>query len=449
MTVSSRTTFNPSRLVCFPFPSTAAPEPALTHPLIQTLKRLRGNARACVYTEPMWGVPYNLFAPFASVYMLALGLTDAQIGLLASLGLAAQIVFAMLSGAVTDRLGRKRATLISDLLSWSVPCLLWAFAQDFNWFLAAALFNSIWRISMTSWNCLLVEDTDPELLVDIYSWIYMAGLAAAFFTPLAGLLFQSFSLVPTMRGLYLLAFAVMTAKFLLMNQWVSETAQGRVRMLETSGQSLLAILREYGGVFRQVLRAPRTLTTIAIMLIWAVSALISNTFWPVFVTGRLLIPAELLALYPFARAVIMLLFYFIAMPRIREMHFRGPMTVGFLGFAASQLVLISLPQRAYGLLLVSVLIEACSYATVATLMDRLTVVTVEPRERARIMAIIYVIILAVTSPFGWIAGQLSETHRALPFVLNAALFVLGAGAALLAARVSGPEWEARVLEPGE
>ena len=36
------------------------------NPLISTLKNLRGNPRACVYTEPLWGIPYNLFAPYAS-----------------------------------------------------------------------------------------------------------------------------------------------------------------------------------------------------------------------------------------------------------------------------------------------------------------------------------------------------------------------------------------------
>ena len=43
------------------------------HAMIRTLLGLRGNPRACVYTEPLWGIPYNLFIPYASLYMLALG----------------------------------------------------------------------------------------------------------------------------------------------------------------------------------------------------------------------------------------------------------------------------------------------------------------------------------------------------------------------------------------
>jgi MFS family permease len=119
--------------------------------LISTLKNLRGNPRAAVYTEPLWGIPYNLYAPYASLYMLALGVKDSQIGMLASIGLALQVVFALLSGAITDKFGRKRTTLVSDLISWSIPMLILAVSQNFYYFLASTIINSIWRVSATSW----------------------------------------------------------------------------------------------------------------------------------------------------------------------------------------------------------------------------------------------------------------------------------------------------------
>ena len=38
---------------------------------------------------------------------------------------------------------------------------------------------------------------------------------------------------------------------------------------------------------------------------------------------------------------------------------------------------------------------------------------------------VYVILMVLISPFGWIAGQLSALDRALPFALNTGLFALG------------------------
>jgi MFS family permease len=419
----------------------------LSHPLIHTLKSLRGNARGCVYTEPLWGIPFNLYAPYISVYMLSFGLNDAQIGSIVSIGLVLQIFSAFLSGAITDKLGRKRATLIFDILSWSIPCLIWAFAQNFNYFLIAAVVNSLWRITMNSWTCLLVEDTDPKLLVDIYTWIYIAGLLSAFFAPLAGLLISTFSLVPTMRGLYLLAFVLMTAKFIVGNAMVKETRQGLVRMAESKHQSILEMLREYSGVTRQILASPQTLMTLGIMLVMSIAQMINMTFWSIYVTEKLHIPTQHLALYPFARSVVMLAFFFTIMPKIRELNPRQPMLLGFGSFILSQLLLILSPEKGYIIILMSTFLEACSIATVSIMLDRRTVVTVDADERARIMAVMYVVVIVFTSPFGWIAGNLSQLDRILPFILNIGLFAAGAILTYAASRL--PEMKPRITHPIE
>jgi MFS family permease len=404
------------------------------HPLIHTLKNLCGNARGCVYTEPLWGIPFNLYSPYVSVYMLALGLTDAQIGLIASIGLMFQVFWTMMGGAITDKLGRKRTTLIFDIISWSIPCLIWAVAQNVYYFLAGAIVNAVWRVTSNSWQCLLVEDTDPDLLVDVWSWIYIAGLLAAFVSPLTGLLIDAFSLVPTMRGLYLLAFGMMTTKFITMNALVTETQQGLARMEETRDQPLFAVLREYPAVFQQILRAPATLMTMGLMLVLGISRTINATFWSILVTEKLQIPDHHLALYPFAKSITMLLFFFLAMPRLRRMDVRKPMLAGYVGLLASQVLLISVPEQSYLLLLLATVLEACSVPMASTLLDKLIVVTVDAQERARIMAILYVIVILLTSPFGWIAGQLSEVNRRLPFALNIALFGAGVLLTYLAGR---------------
>ncbi len=395
------------------------------HPFIVTLKNLRGNVRACVYTEPLWAIPFNLYAPYASIYMLAFGLSDSQIGLITSVGLVGQIFWTLMSGAITDKLGRKRATLIFDLISWSIPCLIWAMAQNFYYFLAAAIVNSVLRVTHNSWQCLLVEDAEPELLIDVYSLVYIGGLLAAFVTPLTGVLIGHFSLVPTIRGLYLLSFVMMTAKFFILNGMATETRQGVIRMQETRGQPLFAVLQGSGAVLKQILRTPPTLFTAGLMLLLNIFWTIRGTFWGILVTEKLQIPAADMAWYPFVRSLIMLAFFFVVMPRLRNMDVRKPMIWGLLGLIVSQVLLIVVPPRNYALLLLSTALEACSTPTANTLLDKLVVVAVDAQERARIMALLYVGVLIFTSPFGWIAGQLSEINRSLPFTLTMVLLVLG------------------------
>jgi uncharacterized membrane protein YeaQ/YmgE (transglycosylase-associated protein family) len=74
----------------------------------------------------------------------------------------------------------------------------------------------------------------------------------------------------------------------------------------------------------------------------------------------------------------------------------------------------------------------------------LTVLTIEPKERARILSIIFVGVILFSSPFGWIAGMLSAINKNLPFLLNMTLFLLGAILAYAAGEISLREPEMEV-----
>ena len=409
------------------------------HSLITTLKNLRGNPRGVVYTEPLWGIPYNLYAPYISIYMLALGLSDKQIGLIVSISWGFQIVMALLSGVVTDKLGRRRTTLIFDILSWSVPALVSALAQNFWYFLAAGIINSAWRVAHNSWTCLLVEDADQSQLVDIYTWIYIANIMVGFIAPLTGVLIGVFSLVPTMRSLYIFAAIMFTLKAIVTYRMTEETGQGKVRMHETRQQSAFDVLGEYKGVLRTVLHTPQTLYTGGILLVLGISSIISGSFWAIIVTEKLHIPAQNLSFFPFIKSAIMLLFFFVVMPRIGKMHFKVPLVLGFLGFVLSQLLLVTAPDRNYFFLIVSVLLEACCFAAVNPLVDKMVVLSIDAKERARIQSILFVGTILISSPFGWIAGNLSALNKSLPFLLNIALFAVGAVLAYLAGKASQKE----------
>lgn len=357
--------------------------------------------------------------------MLALGLNDRQVGLVASIGMAVQIVTAWLAGAFTDKLGRRLTTLIFDLLAWTVPCLIWAVSQDFLWFVFAAVMNSFWRVGMNSWPLLLAEDTDPVLLVDIYSWIYIFAVSASLVTPITGVLVQQMTLIPALRLVFFISAAIMTGKFLAQYLTSQETEHGKLRIQQTRDQSFFSLLAGYKVVFLSMLKSPETMLTLGILVINTICNMISNTFWSILVTQKLLLPAQWISAFPFARAIFILFFFFAILPLIEKLPFRVPMMAAYAGFILSQLILVTMPELNYGLLLLSVFLEACSYACINPQIDRLMIITIEPQERARIISIIWLIAIMVSTPFGWIAGELSQLNRILPFVLSMVLFSAG------------------------
>lgn len=409
--------------------------PVLNHPLFQTLRELRGNPRAAVWTEVMFGIPYNLFSPFFSVYMLALGVTDQQIGTIASLGLVLQIFSALLSGAIVDKYGRRLTLFITDFLCWAIPCLIWAVAQDLRFFIAAAVMNSLWRISHTAWTCLLVEDAEERHLVHIWTWIMIFAVCSAFFAPLGGWFVERFGLIPAVRGIFVFGFLMLSAKFVVLYLYSHETTRGKQRMEETRHRSIPSLLGEYRSVFVQIWRSQPLLAALSLMVITNIYATVSASFWGVLFTTKLGFSNSEISIYVALRSIIMTICFFLLGPRLTNpRRFRLPLWAGFGAFFVSQALLVVMAPRAIPLLVASVVLEGVAAALVSPMTESMLALSLESAERARVSAMVYVALIILISPFGWIAGQLSAIDRSLPFALNMGLFVIGAGLVWLIGR---------------
>lgn len=395
------------------------------HPLIRTIISVKGNPRACVYTEPMWGIPYSLYMPYMSVYMLAIGLNDAQIGLIATISMISQMVFSVLGGVITDKLGRRMTTLVFDIIAWGIPTFVWAISKNFTYFAIAAAINGVFRVTAISWNSLLVEDAKKEELVSIYTWVYMAGLGTAFFSPITGLLLKRFDLIPTIRGLFFFAFILMMSKFIILFLLSTETKQGTVRMNQTKHVSYMKLLYGYGDIIRQIFRTKETVFVLLIMIVMNIQGSISGSFWAVIATENIKVPIAFISVIPFIKSIIMIFFYFVIVPRIHVERFKKPLTVGLAGLVISFLILILTPEKAILLIIICVLIEAASLSLIQPLMDSLQVTLVDPKERARIIGVLFTVVLLFSAPFGYIGGLLSGIDRRLPFIMVICFLILG------------------------
>ncbi len=250
------------------------------------------------------------------------------------------------------------------------------------------------------------------------------GLLAVFFAPISGLFMRKFSLVPVMRVLYVIAFVSMTVKFIALYIYSTETEQGRVRMKETKDVPVMTMLAEYKSVFAMMLKSPNTVLVLALVTLVNISQLISANFFALYVNQNLHIPEQFLAYFPILRAAIMLLFLFGIQYRFDRYPMRNIMTAGLAIYGINHALLILAPSDNVFVIVVYTCLDAFAYAMFIPRKDSLLISNVDPQERARIMSVIFVIMLGVTSPFGYLAGQLSYLNRRLPFALNAFLFVL-------------------------
>ena len=409
--------------------------------LLRTLLTIRGNARACLWTEPLWGIPYNLCLPYASLYMAALGLSPADIGMVASIGIVSQVIFSTLSGVITDKLGRRWTTVIFDTLAWSVPEFIWMASQDVNWFIAAALFNGAWRVTENSWDLLMMEDLDAKDVLPALSLTHALGLIAAFIAPLSKFAIDAFGLVPTMRVLYGITGTSMTVKFLLVHIFSTETKMGVRRREETKDKSILFLLLECREVYVRLVLNRRMLLTFGILAAHSLVTTLVSTYWALLVFDSMGVSQGNIVLFSTFKNLVMLFGSFIIVPRISLANFKKPLLMGFGAYIASLALLLaaSFGVSALPLLIVSCALEAVSLAILAPTVRSLMLISANAQERARICGLVYATTVLLTAVFPGIVGMLAEISLRMPFVVCIAIFLFACVLSLLLARLPREE----------
>lgn len=409
-----------------------------SHPLLRVLADNRGNPRTLVLIEPLWGIPYNLISPFATLYMYTQGITDLQIGLILSVTMVVQVLLSFFGGILSDKLGRKFTTMMGDFFGWAMACLVWAVSNNFWAFLAAALLNCFEQINQTAWYCLLIEDARPKDLVGIYTWVSIGGLVAIFFAPLSGLFISSYSIVPVVRVLYILFALTMLIKTFITFRFCRETKQGQIRRAETRGVSILHMLGEYRQLIPSLLKNRSVLKAVAVSVILYITNMVSTNFFGLYVTQRLGLSENFLALFPILNAAVMLIFMVGFQHRMNAAQFRLPLWIGLALYAVGALVLIFSPADSLLFVPLYVFVAAVAAALVNPRKDALLQLNLTSQERARLNALIMASTIALSSPFGYLAGWLSSLDRRLPFVFTLLLFV---AAILVVCRIQEPQVE--------
>lgn len=407
------------------------------HPLLEVLSRNKGNPGILVAIEPLWGIPYNLIAPFATLYMYTQGITDVQIGLILSIAMVVQVAFSFFGGILTDKMGRKFTTMMGDFFGWAIACLIWCISNNFWMFLAAAVLNSFEQINQTAWFCLLIEDAEPKDLVGLCTWVNIGGLVAVFFAPLSGLFINSYSVVPVLRILYLVFSVTMILKTLITFRFCRETRQGKIRRAETKKVSVLHMLGEYRQLIPRVLKSKGTLKAVAVSVILYITNLVSVNFFSLYVTQWLGISDEYLALFPILNAAVMLIFMVGIQHKLDSVKFRIPMWAGLALYAGAVLLLVMSPEGNLPCVVVYVFMGAVAAALINPRKDALLQLNINPQERARINALIMASTIAFASPFGYFSGWLSSLDRRLPFIF---MFLLFVAAMVIIGRIQEPEF---------
>ena len=152
---------------------------------------------------------------------------------------------------------------------------------------------------------------------------------------------------------------------------------------------------------------------------------VRTTFLAVLVTEKLNFPVETMAVFHIINAVIMLLTLILIAPLLSHITRRWPIVMGvWFHIAAMALLLFSPPTRNYPLLIAGSVFIALGTSIATPRIEALVANTIINDDRSVANAVMAVIVLALSTPFGYIGGLLSDIDARLPFVLIMAILTL-------------------------
>ena len=386
---------------------------------------VKGNALVLVVSEPLFAIPHTMFSGYVTLYMLELGVTKPQVGMITSLGLFVHLFFALISAYVTDKYGRRYTTLIFDTVGWCGSFFLWAIAQNIYYFIAAAIMNAFFRIVMNSFHCLMLEDSPVESRIHIFNFMQVASILAGFFAPLGALLINRMTLVPAMRGMLMFTTIWMGLLFIVRHFFVKETAVGRQKIQEMKGVRLIDVFKAYIPVLRRMFQNKLLIIALLIRSLNFIQFTIRGTFLAVLVTERLGFPSEIMALFYTINAVMMLLVLVFVTPVLAQITRRWPISLGIcFHISATLVLLLSPPTQNFFLLIAAAVLIALGTSITAPRIDTLVANTIVNEDRSVANAVINVILLLLSTPFGFIGGILADIDPRLPFILTFMVFIV-------------------------
>lgn len=389
------------------------------------LKDLPPNARYCVLLEPLWALTGTVVLYYATLYMKTIGLSNLSIGAILSANLYAAFLFQIIAGAVTDRLGRRRTSLVFDLLGWALPMVLWAIADNFWIFLVAALFNACGSIVNTSFSLLATEDTPETEQPRVFAAIKLVAMGAGLLTPIAGALMDEYGVLSALRVIYGVGAVMMTVLFVWRHYLTHETAAGKAAMQRGGDTGIVRHVVTNLQLFWRLSRQRAMWPLIGLYIATALAVTI-NVFQVVYLAEVLAIGAGTISWIPALTAAVALLCFLVLLPRLRARSVVITIRTALALSAAGWLLFLLTPKQGVVLLLVSTTLTAAGVFLTESYRDTLVVSSLGDEDRAAMFAALQSVTAMMAIPSGYIAALLYDLRPQALFAVVFMLYTVGA-----------------------
>jgi MFS family permease len=395
----------------------------------QMFSALEGNARVIVITEGVAAISFQWYGTYLPLYMLALGVDEMQIGVLASVLILTKLISTLLGGYMADRFGRKRVLVVFDILCWGVPMFLYAIAQNPWYFVIGRLLNGFVYVVMPSFECLFVEDVPVERRTAVFGALQFLMAAAQLLAPVAGLMVAWMGVVPAGRVIMATCMVSSVTIAIVRHFTMHETRMGQERMSAVHGVPILTLVREYAATLRVAAQDRRLRAFLIVRNLGAFVTTMWMTYSVIYLTDTrgVALPESSVALLPFVSALVTMAIILLAAERLTGERVYGNLIVGQVLWLLGALFFVLSPAGTMWFVVLWTVLNALSTALYRPAEQSYWANVVGDRERAQVFSASSALMALVALPAGPLAGVVYTRYPRGPFLLGMILHIAALG----------------------
>ncbi|MBQ9843112.1 MAG: MFS transporter [Oscillospiraceae bacterium] len=397
----------------------------------QYLGKLTGNAKVCIACHPFWGIPYTIYFYYISMYLLEVGVTDGELGTLMVVGHVAGFLFSLVGAPIVDRMGRRNATFVFDMISSALVPLVYFFTKSFTGALIAqVLFNSS-RIMNVAYYLVMIEDEDDECRVVAFNLFNILTIVAGLVMPLAGILVDKYGLVEMERIFLMASFLIMGGMIIVRHMLLKETRVGKAirerARTEKQKLSVKEMWRPYAEAFRFLLKSKVTMAIVLSNIFFCVYMNLGTNYSLYFVpyfTDRLGMDTMQTSTLGGIYYAGMLLAMICINPLTAKRGIAGSVVLSAVVSLVGMALMIFIPSGIFWLSIVAVMVLAIGYGMLKSGVDGAMAVYSESECRSGIYSINNLLSSGLSLVVTAICATLYAVAPGWLYVLNAIMVVL-------------------------
>ncbi|MCW3992405.1 MAG: MFS transporter [Candidatus Bathyarchaeota archaeon] len=212
----------------------------------------RSNLGVIMISSGLWRIGGRMTWPFWPLYVLHLGGSYLQIGLISAVSSVLGLIPALLGGYLADNVGRKKMIYSMSALM-ALNGAIYFLAPSWEWLLIARSLDSIYGgLRHPAFNALLADSTNEETRALSYGLWQTVPPVFGFFSPYAiGVLMDRYGVLTAQRWAYLILMATSALAAFIRFKFLTETLPPNSR----EGGSAVAVVRDTLSDFKETARA--------------------------------------------------------------------------------------------------------------------------------------------------------------------------------------------------